>query len=84
MNKKKIKAQLYEETDGRCAYCGDALLEHWQIDHIDPVDRSGRSKLSKSVLNDYQNMIASCPRCNRWKKNRNPEEFKKYLKSYEG
>ncbi|MBN8509946.1 MAG: HNH endonuclease [Burkholderiales bacterium] len=57
--------KLLVEAGNRCAYCGafDAL----QWEHIIPASRNGPSTID--------NMVLSCPKCNREKAARNPIEW---------
>ena len=75
MNKKKLRKLLSEETNGKCAYCGCDLQEGFHIDHIKPV-----SRYKEKDLNCLDNLLASCPKCNFWKKDKTIEEFREYIK----
>ena len=84
MNKNEIKEILFEETNGRCAYCGCELPDRWHIDHINPVLRNSGFDNKKNYNNPenhkIQNMIASCPKCNYWKRDMSVEQFREYIK----
>lgn len=65
------KVILWEETNHKCAYCGEnvplAMLLQTDIEHILP-----KSKTMDSSLN---NLTCSCPKCNTEKSNRTPYEY---------
>ena len=70
---KKLRDQILLKTEGRCGYCGVKLTGKWHIDHIIPF--------SRSKSNDSpENLMASCPQCNRFKCTFTLEEFRSELK----
>jgi len=54
------RAALYLHADGRCEHCGGDLDSGFDADHLNPYSRGGRT--------DMANGVASCPRCNRSRK----------------
>lgn len=74
--KNERRRKLYEEMNGRCAYCGHRLEKNWHIEH----------KVPKSRYNSYRdappnNRVASCPECNMHKGTKTVDEFREWLKS---
>jgi len=76
---KKDRAYIYKFTDGTCYYCGKGLPNpndwSWEpmwVDHMEPISKGGDAYA-------YSNQVPSCPDCNRRKRDRTPEDFKKYL-----
>lgn len=66
--------RVYAKTNGRCAYCGDAVLpELLCIDHVQARARGGS--------NDLDNLNPCCRRCNTCKGIKTIEEFRLYMAS---
>lgn len=66
------RQRIYNKTSGRCGYCGVNLeTDGFQIDHIYPLCRGGS--------NLDNNLVASCPLCNKSKGKMTVVEFKKYV-----
>lgn len=57
---KNIKATLFAETDGKCAYCESAVQDvaYPHVEHIIP--KSARPDLA----HHWPNLTSACPRCN--------------------
>lgn len=62
----QIKARL-ELYEFRCAYCGTAIQDDYELDHIMPVSRGGK--------NVIENIAPVCLSCNRSKYDRTVEEW---------
>ena len=59
---------VFNETKGKCAYCGCTLeLENYTVDHILPT--------SKGDLTRTHNLLPACKSCNADKGNKTIEEF---------
>lgn len=53
----RLRAEIYREFSGRCAYCDDKVqLKYFHIDHIVPRAKGGADK--------RMNMAAACSSCN--------------------
>ena len=64
---KLTKKNLFLRDNYLCQYCGEIGTERsLTIDHVIPKSRGGTSK--------WDNLVASCKRCNTVKGNRTPEE----------
>ena len=63
---------LFITQSGRCSYCGESLLDYYEVDHIIPVTREGST-------NFISNMQLTCKTCNRSKNNKLHEEYLEYL-----
>ncbi|HGO6126547.1 HNH endonuclease [Burkholderia cepacia] len=73
---KAQREQLRSKYDGRCAYCGDPLSEHWHADHFEPVrrdlklvetDRGYRWRSGPPTRPEFdvvENFMPSCAPCN--------------------
>ena len=63
---KKIRQQVYDKYNGRCAYCGCQLeYKDMQVDHMDPVYRS--EYYGEETDNSIDNYMPSCRACNFYK-----------------
>ncbi len=58
--------RLWNEQDGCCAYCGEAL-DKYHIDHVVPIAQGG--------IHEPSNWALSCPSCNYGKHARTPEQW---------
>jgi hypothetical protein len=61
---------IYQKMNGHCSYCGRELdpFEAWHIEHMIPKNQDGPTV--------YENLVPSCQKCNGWKSNRAPEQFR--------
>lgn len=68
---KKISKEVFERDNFTCTYCGQVggILE---IDHIVSISKGG--------TNHLDNLITTCRKCNRQKKDKTLEEFDKWKK----
>jgi 5-methylcytosine-specific restriction endonuclease McrA len=39
---KKLRQEVFDKCNGRCAYCGCELEKGWHVDHVEPVRRGER------------------------------------------
>lgn len=70
----KYKKELYEEMNGRCAYCGCELdYKKATIDHKMPLAAGG--------TNERENLIICYFSCNHYKRNRDIEGFRASIKN---
>ena len=61
---KKIRADVFNKFNGRCAYCGCKLNSaSFVVDHIKALRRGEKDK-SKKGSNDIDNFYPSCYSCN--------------------
>lgn len=58
---------IFSEQEGLCAYCYDSLGDRFHRDHKIPLSRGGS--------NNRENICLACPKCNRRKSDKTPEEF---------
>lgn len=52
----RIRALVYEKTDGHCFFCGSPLVSGWHIDHYVAHSLGGSDELS--------NLVPACESCN--------------------
>jgi 5-methylcytosine-specific restriction endonuclease McrA len=69
------KREIFRRDGYRCQYCG-AVTTHLTLDHVHPKRRGG----------DYawENLVSACPRCNRAKGGRTPQEAGMQLRAAPG
>ena len=68
------RSDVLAKTNGNCGYCGCNLAgKSWHVDHIQPL-RRGNDKHPKD--NSFENLMAACPRCNRWKATNSVQGFR--------
>ena len=79
-NKNIDKVILWQETNHKCAYCGEnvplASLLQTDIEHILPK--------SKTMDSSLRNLTCSCPQCNKEKSNKTPYEYLSGQNKYQG
>jgi len=80
---RKKRLKVYKKYGGRCAYCGRKIkFEEMQIDHFIAKRRSGYAiKFGLKSVNDFQNLMPSCRRCNLYKKALLPERFRSKMET---
>lgn len=74
------RERVKHRTNCKCGYCGTDLGLYYHIDHVKPIYRGRDDKPKRAGEDDETNMIASCRRCNLWKKTFTVEEFRKEIK----
>lgn len=75
--KKSERMEIYNKTNGRCAYCGCELrYEDMQVDHIVPLN--GWSQKGNDTLD---NMLPACRSCNHYKSRSTLEGFRKMVEA---
>jgi len=74
---KKYRSILKEDFYGRCGYCDSPygiVKKDYHIDHFVPQYIINKFPTHKRLLNDYINLVYSCPSCNRSKSDKWPSE----------
>jgi len=88
--KKKLRTKLWNKYDCRCAYCGKVInYQDMQIDHKFPKAKShylqsdammlGTGSEGLKDINDIENLMPSCRRCNYHKGTFTVEEYREQL-----
>lgn len=71
---KKIRIEVHNKYEGRCAYCGNTLLyKDMQVDHLKPQRKKG--------TDDLINLMPSCRRCNHYKRALSLKTFRDRMKT---
>ena len=63
----QVRSYVFHRDGRRCAYCGTARTEHYELDHIVPRSHGGMNRVS--------NLVVTCQSCNIAKGNMSVEEF---------
>ena len=63
----QLRSYIFHRDGAKCAYCGIAKAERYELDHIVPRSRGGANRVS--------NLVVSCHDCNVEKGNLSAEEF---------
>jgi len=89
---KKTRQIVFDKTNGKCAYCGEELKKGWQVDHLFPqvmahmihssVTRK-EYKINFNNIDDIENLLPSCRRCNNYKSFSTLEQFRKKIADWE-
>lgn len=75
--RKSERMDIYNKTNGRCAYCGFELrYEDMQVDHIVPLN--GWSQKGSDTID---NMLPACRSCNHYKSRSTLEGFRKMVEA---
>lgn len=78
--KKKLRQQVFEKLNGRCAYCGCKLeFEKMQIDHF--FAQIWETEKGNKPDNTIDNLMPSCAECNRYKSSWNIEVIRTWLEN---
>lgn len=73
LTKEDILYKLKEQNN-KCFYCKTDISKNYTVDHKLPLCRGG--------LNEVENIVMSCIKCNARKGKKTSEEFLEYLKNY--
>ena len=63
----QLRSYVFHRDGRRCAYCGTARAERYELDHIIPRSRGGTNRVS--------NLVVSCQECNVAKGNVSVEDL---------
>ena len=63
----QLRSYIFHRDGAKCAYCGNAKAERYELDHIVPRSHGGANRVS--------NLAVSCHDCNVEKGNSSVEEF---------
>lgn len=81
---KKQREQIWNKYNHHCAYCGTELeYKEMQVDHLIPqrraTNKAGRGKVPIEQIENFDNYMPSCRRCNHYKRAHNLETFRRYI-----
>jgi 5-methylcytosine-specific restriction endonuclease McrA len=76
------RIEVYNKCGGHCAYCGKEItIKEMQVDHVKPLYRNDSVKTLEvwgveRGTDDFENLLPSCARCNKWKSTYSLEMFR--------
>lgn len=84
--KKELRVFVHNKYSGHCGYCGKEITyKEMQVDHIKPqwkfriyVDNIWNG-LYRDGVNDIENLMPTCSRCNHYKREQDLEGFRKTM-----
>ena len=81
--KKSLREEVWAKYDGHCAYCGTSLeYKNMQVDHYYPQKNPKYAEVYGNVkINDIENLMPSCRRCNHYKRGDIPETFRRMMRT---
>ncbi len=62
------RVNIKNKYNGKCAYCGYQLDDHFHIDRINPGMKGGKYEI--------ENCNPACPSCNIWKRTYSIDQFR--------
>lgn len=80
----KLRQRIWSKSGGLCWYCGTTLPEKgWHMDHFLPVVRHLITGVPEYPERDCEdNLVPSCPSCNRAKSSMPLESWRKIIKGH--
>lgn len=77
----KERKEIYEKTQGRCAYCGcEVPFKGFHADHVYCLKNyEYLDEMLNMKVDDTENMLPSCRSCNKYKSTYDLETFRKML-----
>ncbi len=78
---KELRKRVHFKYCGKCAYCGkDIEYKNMQVDHLVPKERFHvYAHDLRYGINDIENLMPSCRRCNHYKRVYILEEFRRLM-----
>ena len=79
---KKIRQEVYQKYNHRCAYCGcDLEYKDMQVDHVKSVyaNTDIKQTMSSEEMYDIDNLMPSCRQCNFYKSSMQLDDFRERL-----
>jgi 5-methylcytosine-specific restriction endonuclease McrA len=80
------RQKVYQKFNNCCGYCGRSLssIKEMQVDHMHPkwMTQNGRYRDKSGALHEidnFENLMPSCRRCNHYKRGDNVEGFRKKM-----
>ena len=79
--KKEVRKRVHQKYDGHCAYCGKYIeYKDMQVDHLIPKRLAEEGKVSWDLVENEENYMPSCRRCNHYKRGHTLETFRQMIK----
>lgn len=78
--KKDVRQRVYAKYSGHCAYCGKSIdYKEMQVDHLIPIQRAEAGKADWREVENENNYMPACRRCNHYKRSGDLETFRKMI-----
>lgn len=75
--KQDLRQAIFNKYPYHCAYCGCKLTrDEFQVDHIIPQYHHRLGLVEGDVVESYDNLVATCAKCNNFKSAMTLEEFR--------
>lgn len=75
--KKKIRERVLAKYNGHCSYCGKVIAyKDMQVDHLIPIRMAEEGKADWMEVENENNYMPSCRRCNHYKRGHSLETFR--------
>lgn len=81
---KKMRLEVYEKCNHRCAYCGCELeYKDMQVDHIKSVysNTDYKQTMTEEEMYSIENLLPTCRQCNFYKSVFTLEDFRERLQT---
>jgi 5-methylcytosine-specific restriction endonuclease McrA len=76
------RQKVLDKHNGHCGYCGNEItLKEMQVDHIIPKWNKILHKDNLEKINDFNNLMPTCRRCNHYKRGDTLEQFREKMKT---
>lgn len=82
---KKIRQEVYDKFEGKCAYTGVLLPNDWQVDHVIPkflMEECYGATVTADVINNIDNLLPALAIVNHYKRGLDLEGFREYMNNF--
>ena len=77
---KKNREIIKHKFGGKCAYTGTELMDDWQVDHMEPIERNWWTNTAqKSENHNINNMVPAQRIINHYKHSMDLESFRNFM-----
>ncbi len=75
--KKEVRERVFSKFGEHCAYCGKVIAyNEMQVDHLIPKRLAEEGKVDWDIVENEDNYMPSCRRCNHYKRGHSLETFR--------
>ena len=79
--KKAVRERVFNKYDRHCAYCGKVIAyRDMQVDHLIPIRQAEDGTADWDDVENENNYMPSCRRCNHYKRGNSLEVFRQMIK----
>lgn len=80
---KKDREIIKQKFGGKCAYTGTELMDDWQVDHMESVERNWWTNTAQKGENhNIDNMVPAQRIINHYKHSMGLEQFRDFMKGF--